>query len=107
MLGLVLIYFIGKNFYTLAEKHNRSKWGFAVLGVVSYYAGAFIFGILLGIYIELWGSMSIDDYSDLALGFMAMPFGILTCIGLYQILKRIWKKETKVDEDLIDDIGKS
>lgn len=107
MLGLILIYFIGKNFYKLAEAHGKSKWGFAILGVISYYFGTFVFGMIIGIIIELWSTSSIDDFSDMQLGFMALPFGILTCVGLYYLLKRLWKKDEKVDEVLIDDIGKS
>jgi hypothetical protein len=47
MLGLVFIYFIGRYYYKLAENHNRSKWGFAVLGVATYYGGTFAAGALL------------------------------------------------------------
>ncbi|MDC8006326.1 hypothetical protein POV27_19890 [Aureisphaera galaxeae] len=107
MLGIILIYFIGKYFYNLAEDHNKSKWGFAIAGVLSYYAGTFIFGVLFAFYIEIWSNSSIYDYSDIGLGLMAVPFGLLTCAGFYFLLKRMWKKDKKVDEDLIDDIGKS
>ena len=34
MLGLVLLYWIGKYFYKLAEEYDKSKWGFAILGLV-------------------------------------------------------------------------
>jgi hypothetical protein len=35
MLGLILIYFVGKAFYDLAGLHGKSQWGFAILGIVS------------------------------------------------------------------------
>ncbi len=44
MLGLFLLYFIGKIFYQLAEAHNKNKWVFAILGVIAYYAGTFLGG---------------------------------------------------------------
>ncbi|MBX2828672.1 MAG: hypothetical protein KTR22_10940 [Flavobacteriaceae bacterium] len=107
MLGIVLIYFIGRTFYRLAEQHGRSPWGFAILGVLSYYAGTFILGLALGIALEFWGSYSIDTMSDIQLALIALPAGLLASAALYFILKRIWKKNEKVDENLIDEIGKS
>jgi hypothetical protein len=50
MLGLVFIYFIGRYYYKLAENHNRSKWGFAVLGVATYYGGTFAAGAFAGMH---------------------------------------------------------
>lgn len=105
MLGLFLIYFIGKKFYELAGEHGRSEWGFAILGVISYYVGTFIGGIVIVIALELWGSSSIDSIDDIALGFMALPFGILSCVGLYHLLKRIWSKSPTFDPNIIDEIG--
>ncbi|MEL6650056.1 MAG: hypothetical protein AAFP02_02595 [Bacteroidota bacterium] len=105
MLGLVLLYFIGRYFYYLAEDYGKSKWGFAILGVISYYAGTFLFGITFGIFYEIFGSGSIEDFSDIAIGLMALPFGIATCAGLYYLLKRIWSKEEKFDPTIIDQIG--
>ncbi len=107
MLSIIFIYFVGKPFYKLAESHDRNKWGFAILGVISYYLGYFIFGFLILIGIELWSDSSIDDIDDIVLNLMFVPFGILSCVGLYFLLKRIWSKDKKVDENLIDEIGKS
>lgn len=104
MLGIVLIYFIGKYFYELAADYNRSKWGFAILGVVTYYAGTFIFGIGLAIGMELWGSQSMEDLDNLLVSLMALPFGLLFCAGLYQLLKRSWGRKPIVETELLDDI---
>lgn len=99
MVGLVLLYFVGKAFYDLAGLHNKSQWGFAILGVVSYYGGLFAGGIILAIASELAG-WSIDDLSDTALGFMALPLGVLTCWGTYVLLKSMWTKAAeKVNSD--------
>lgn len=104
MLGLFLIYFIGKKFYDLAAKYNKHQWGFAIAGVASYYAGTFIAGILIAIYLELWGSTSIEDMNDLTLNFMALPFGVLACFGLYKLLERSWeRKPTQSDSDILDE----
>jgi hypothetical protein len=55
------------------------------------------------------GWMNINDISDIALGLMAIPIGLLFVVALYQILKRNWKSQTEerresselLDEDLI------
>ncbi|MEZ4829954.1 MAG: hypothetical protein R3C61_27280 [Bacteroidia bacterium] len=104
MLGLILIYFIGKYFYELADDHNKSKWGFAILGVVSYYAGTIIGGSVIGIIYGLTGNMP-DDTDTFLLGLLAIPVGLLTCVGLYFLLKKMWSKEEIQKEDLIDQIG--
>ncbi len=108
MLGLLLIYFIGKAFYDLALKYEKNKWVFAVLGVVTYYVGTIGGGFLLGL-AHIMGWMNINDISDIALGLMAIPIGLLFVVALYQILKRNWKSQTEerresselLDEDLI------
>lgn len=92
MLGLLLIYFIGKYYYDLAINHGKNKWAFALLGVATYYVGTFVGGLVIGIGIELWGETSVDDMSSLVLGLIALPFGLAACTGLYYILKMSWKE---------------
>lgn len=109
MLGLLLIYFIGKAFYDLALKYEKNKWVFAVLGVVTYYVGTIGGGFLFGL-VHIIGWMNINNISDIALGLMALPIGLLFVVALYQILKRNWKSQTEerresselLDEDLIE-----
>ncbi|TDN87659.1 hypothetical protein DET49_111107 [Salegentibacter sp. 24] len=38
MLGLLLLYWIGKYHYRLAGEYDKSQWGFTILGIVAYYA---------------------------------------------------------------------
>jgi len=104
MFGIILIYFIGKYFYKLAEKYNRSKWGFAVIGVVVYYAGILISGIIIAFALDTFGFMAIDDINDVALGLAGLPFGLLACWGLYKILERNWsnKNNNPYDIDILD-----
>lgn len=103
MLGLVLIYFIGKRFYELADLHDRSEWKYAILGVLSYYAGSFVGGIILAIAGELMG-YSIDDMSEIAIGLMAMPLGLLSCWLYYKYLERAWTGVPQSQHsDILDD----
>jgi len=109
MIGLLFIYFIGKAFYDLAELHGKSRWGFAILGVASYYVGTFVGGILI-FFVYEWGmSKSLEGVGDVALGFMALPAGVLSCWGTYRLLRSQWSNRTTftaseeiLDADLID-----
>ncbi|MEZ5038732.1 MAG: hypothetical protein R2828_02535 [Saprospiraceae bacterium] len=104
MLGLLLIYFIGKNFYDLAGKFNKNQWGFAIAGVVAYYLGTFIGGIVLAICFDLFGGTSIDEMNNFVLNLIALPFGILACLGLYLLLERNWeRKRIQINLDILDE----
>jgi len=105
--GLILIYFVGKAFYNLAEQHGKSVWGFAVLGVLSYYAGLLLgwFGIGVAYAIMSW---DIEETNDILLSFVALPVGVMSCWGFYKILQSQWSKKKKftdsevLDADMID-----
>ena len=107
MLGLLLIYWIGRYFYNLAIEHNRNKWFAAIGGVVAYYAGTFIAGIIIALVMQYVLLESFDDLSDIAINFMALPVGLLTCYITYVILKRYWSKKDEnyeiLDAELLDD----
>ena len=92
MLGLVLIYFIGKYFYKLAEDFGKSKWGFAILGVVSYYAGAFLGGIILGLISIFWEDFDIEYMSDMQLGLMAILWSVNVCWSIFSFKENLDKK---------------
>lgn len=104
MVGLVLLYFVGKAFYELAGLNNRGKWLYAILGVGSYYAGLIVGGMLIGIGYELFVG-SIDEVNETLLGLMGLPFGVLACWGFYRILKNRWNKKATFSgssEDVLD-----
>lgn len=103
MIGiLLLIYFAGRAFYNLAGQYNKHQWGFAVLGVVSYYAGIFIGGMLLGIGLEFYSPGYIDGMNETVLGLLTIPVGILTCWLTYTLLKRSWSKPTEMERTTLD-----
>jgi MFS family permease len=104
MLGLLLIFFIGKYFYELAQDYYKHKWLYAILGVVSYYAGTMIGGFVIAIGSDLFG-WSINFEDTLTLTLIAIPFGILSAVGFYFLLKRNWKNSKVEVKDEIQDIG--
>ena len=104
MLGLVLIYFIGKTFFNIAGLYRQNpKWLYAILGVVSYYLGSFLAGIALYVMSEVYHLFSLSDMNTLTLNFIGLPFGILMCWGFYQFLKYYWSKKSDYsDSDTLD-----
>ncbi len=106
MLGLILLYWIGKYFYKLAEEYNKSKWGFAILGVVVYYGGILSFSVIIGIMMEIISPGFFDTFNETLFGFLMLPFGILSCYLLYKYLEKTWKKNNPDPIELIDEIGK-
>jgi hypothetical protein len=79
MLSLVLIYFVGRRFYDTAQKYNQSGWLYAVLGVLSYYGGIMVGAVILGIVLGLFFPAFLDETSEMLLGLMTIPIGILAC----------------------------
>jgi hypothetical protein len=103
MLGLLLIYFIGKYFYDLAQNNNKNAWLFAVLGIVVYYAGTFVAGILIALFYSLVLEGDIDNVNDMLLGIIALPFGLLTSWLFYRFLEKSWSTEkTSSSIDVLD-----
>ena len=109
MIGLILVYFVGKAFYDLAGIHNKNQQLFAILGVGSYYGSLFIGGIIIAIGYEIFIG-SVEEVNETLLGFIALPIGVLSCWGFYRILKSNWEKKDiasgegeVLDASLIDD----
>lgn len=95
MLGLILLYWIGKHYSTLAEEHNKSKWGFAILGIVSYYGGILVTSFTAGVFMEILSPGFVDTVNEFLFGIMMIPFGILTCFLLYKFLENKWDREQR------------
>jgi len=103
MIGLFLIYFIGKKFYELAHDYNKNRWGFAILGIISYYAGTFIAGVLLGIIGLLIESNFVETTPKIILGLIGVPFGLLGSWVFYKLLVSQWNKQvTLKSNDTLD-----
>lgn len=104
MLAIVFLYFIGRYFYELAHAHNKNKWGFAILGVATYFLGTMLFGFFVGLSHALWATTTFSDESGYLIEFVAMPFGFLACWGLYRLLKSRWTKgAASANNDVLDD----
>lgn len=105
MLGVILIYWVGKYFYDLAIKFDKSKWGFAVLGLATYYGSQLIFGIILAIFNDIY-ALGID-FEGFGINLLGIPIGALSCYLLYNFLEKKWKREYVNPMAEINSIGVS
>lgn len=94
MLGLLLLYWIGKYFYKLAEQYHKSQWGFTILGIATYYGGIMLFSFLIAIIMEITSPGSVESINETLFGVLMIPFGLLTAYLLYFFLEKNWKRTT-------------
>jgi uncharacterized membrane protein len=80
---IALIYFIGRSFSRLAEKHKKEKWKFAILGI-----GVFFLGISIGSYFENFFEKHFIS------GVLRLPLGILATLIVFILLKNKLNKNT-------------
>lgn len=111
MLAIIILIAVGRQFYELAKKYEQQyAWVYAILGVVSYYVGGVVGGLILLILSEILGIVSIDDISDLSITAISIVLGVISCWGFFQLLKASWRKKFEQKQLLkpkISDIGKS
>ena len=100
MLGILLLFFIGKYFYELAQDYEKQRWLFGILGIVSYYVGTIIAAFVLLIFDE-----TIFDSNSFISTLMVIPFGIAFAYLFYYLLKQNWEKHAEAKKEEIDDIG--
>ncbi|CAL2074643.1 conserved hypothetical protein [Tenacibaculum sp. 190524A05c] len=105
MIGIIILIIIGKKFYELAGEYDKSQWGIAVLGIVSYYLGAFVFGIILAIIMIIMESNWMETADRFSLALIELPFGGLSCYLLYMFLHKKWEKEKPQLDNIIEEIG--
>jgi len=104
MLGLILIYWIGKQFYKLAEQYGKSEWGYAILGVIVYYAGQIALGLLAVITMGL-DETGLEGSASIGLNIFGVLVGGVVCWGFYAFLSNRWSKlppPNPANEDILD-----
>lgn len=107
MLGLLLIYFIGKRFYDLSEQYGKNKWMYAILSVVTFYGSMFVFGLLLGLLDLLFGWGVDWDKNSIMINLLGIPIGLLAVWIFYTLLEKNWKKAVAPIKDEINMIGRT
>ncbi|MFI1743732.1 hypothetical protein [Thalassobellus sediminis] len=107
MLGILLLYFIGKRFYDLSEEFNQNKLLFTILSIVVYYGVGFLFVMIIAVldmFVFEWG---FDWEKSYGMNLLVIPFGLLAVWAFYMFLENRWKKSVVIVKDEINDIGKN
>lgn len=104
MLGILFIIFIGRFFYKLAEKYNQNKWLFTILGVLMYYVGSAVGGLIIG-FASMFFGFQVDWDNTILMTLIALPFGFGFCYLFYFLLEKTWKKNKIEPVESIDQIG--
>lgn len=93
VLPILLLFFIGRNFYVLAKKHQKNSWFFTLLGITTYFFGIYIFRISHNFILQKIGTpYLLEGINRYILGLIAMPFGLLLCFLLDRFLEKRWSK---------------
>jgi hypothetical protein len=94
MIGIIFIYYVGNYFYKLADKFDKNKWLFAIIGLIAYYGTSIVLGLSYGIILELTGSsMSESSSETLTLSLVGIVAGIGVCYYLHKFLEKKWQLE--------------
>ena len=106
MLILVVLYFIGKYFYELAQDYNRHRWLFLGLGIATYYAGTFL-GVNFFYLLQYFGLIDFSWSNTFDFILLQICSGIILAIVVYLFLYWNWKKKDVPDSNEIEKIGKN
>ncbi len=109
MIGIFLIYWVGKKYYDLAIIHGRSPWGFAILAVAIYYGSQFFIGVIIAIiWPEFFENMSYSE--EKIINISGIPIGLGVWYLNYLYLKKKWEANGELSmedyESEIEKIGK-
>lgn len=81
MIGIFLIFWIGKSYYELAHEYDRSRWGYAILGIVTYYGGTFLGAFIIGLLSEAGLVGSIENVNSFLLSLLTLPMGFTVLLA--------------------------
>ncbi len=90
MIGLLIIFYAGNLLYKLADKFDKNKWAYAILGVITYYAGTFIFGVVFVLLSTLSNEEVFFGMPELVVNLLSIPFGALLLWLLHRYLEKKW-----------------
>ena len=110
MLGILVIYWVGKQYYELAFRYNKSKWFWTILAIIIYFSSQFLFGLILAF---LFPAMfvDLDTGKSFFINVMGVLFGLLAWYIVLKILESAWEKQSYSiianGETIIDQIGRN
>ena len=104
MFGLIPIYFLGKYFSELAHEHDRSRWGFGILGIVVYIGVQLLMGVIFGIILIASNpGFELSKAEEVVANVVGIGLGALSVWLFYYLLKKSWEKKRALNNtELLD-----
>lgn len=100
ILGYIFLFYIGFYFYRLAENHNKNKWVFGILGIVSFIVSYFSYLLFCRFYY----SQEVILESLHIISIKSFLSGVIGAILVFQILSRVWSRKKNLEIE-VDKIG--
>lgn len=110
MLGLLLLYVLGKWLHNLAKKFEKPiKWIYPVLAILTYMVVGVLSVLIIMLITEINGSEYFLNMDSNVLGLLAIPFGVGGVWLLHFLLKRAWsqQKSQQMDDAALLDVDVS
>lgn len=101
-LGYIFLFYVGFYFYRLAENHQKNKWFFGGIGIITYFIGIIIYPL----YLRTLKHEDIENFDVTSVSFTSFLVGFLFVFIIFQLLNFIWIRKKKVNKKDIDNIGK-
>lgn len=101
MLSIILAVVIARQYLTVADKYNKTKWLWGTIGVVVFIGSQLLMGVVLGIFMAMNGTEEIP--AEFIWNIVGMIAGFGIAYGVLELMKRNAQKETGLkSEGLLD-----
>lgn len=102
LLGYIFLFYVGFYFWRLAENHNKNRWLYAFLGIVTYFVGLFLYVF----YVKFIEFNNLDEFDLTVISLKSFISGTVFTVLMFQFLNFIWNKKKNIKNEDIDKIGK-
>jgi hypothetical protein len=110
MIGIFILIPAYRYYASLAEKFNKVKWHYGLLGIAIYIGTQVIFSFSFGIYTAFTDPYSIEErnYNSLSgVNLVGWLLAVIVVYGIYKLLEKRFEKERQKMPSLeIEEIGK-
>lgn len=78
----IIVVLSGRQYYNLAIEYGKNKYIFGFFGFVAYFLGIFLGAVFI--------TIAAPELPEDKLYVWSIPFGVLSSIGIYFLLRRRW-----------------
>ena len=101
MLSIIIAIVVARQFMSAAEKFNRTKWLWAVIGVVTFIGSQLLMGVILGLFFLSDGDLDVGN--SLAINLVGLALGTGIAFLVLYLMKNNAEKNPTVNEDALLD----